>query len=86
MARGKSVAYRLCDADNPMIQMTNIWTDVVFVAFGSDKSYIVQTNPLVIQRCILMTTDPGDLVLDPTWRLGDHGLCCRAMGPPVDHD
>lgn len=66
MARGRSVAYRLCDDDNPMIQMTNIWTDTVFVSFGSDKAYIVQTNPLVIQRCILMSTDPGDLVLDPT--------------------
>ena len=49
-----------------MIQMTNIWTDTVFVAFGSDKTYVVQTNPLAVQRCILMTTDPGDLVLDPT--------------------
>ena len=37
MARGRSVAYRLCDSDNPMIQMTNVWTDTVFVAFGSDK-------------------------------------------------
>ncbi len=35
-------------------------------AFSSEKLYVVQTTTKVIQRCILMTTDPGDLVLDPT--------------------
>ena len=80
MARGKSVAYRLCDSDNPMIQMTNVWTDTVFVAFGSDKAYIVQTNPLVIQRCILMTTDPGDLVLDPTCGSGTTAYVAEQWG------
>ena len=66
MARGRSIAYRLCDADNPMIQMTNVWTDTMFVSFGTEKTYVVQTNPLVVERCMLMSTDPGDLVLDPT--------------------
>ena len=66
MERGKSVAYRLCDSDRRGVQLTNMWTDTVFVAFSSEKRYIVQTNPMVIQRCILMTTNPGDLVLDPT--------------------
>ena len=80
MARGRSVAYRLCDDDNPMIQMTNIWTDTVFVSFGSDKSYIVQTNPLVIQRCILMATDPGDLVLDPTCGSGTTAYVAEQWG------
>ena len=80
MARGKSVAYRLCDSDNPMIQMTNLWTDTVFVAFGSDKAYVVQTNPLVIQRCILMTTDPGDLVMDPTCGSGTTAAVAEQWG------
>ena len=80
MARGRSVAYRLCDSDNPMIQMTNVWTDTVFVAFGSDKTYVVQTNPLVIQRCILMTTDPGDLVLDPTCGSGTTAYVSEQWG------
>ena len=80
MARGKSVAYRLCDSDNPYIQMTNIWTDTVFVAFGSDKLYVVQTNPSVIQRCILMTTDPGDLVLDPTCGSGTTAFVAEQWG------
>ncbi|MFC1502479.1 site-specific DNA-methyltransferase [bacterium] len=80
IARGRSVAYRLCNDDNPMIQMTNIWTDTVFVAFGSEKTFIVQTNPLVIQRCILMTTDPGDLVLDPTCGSGTTAYVAEQWG------
>ncbi len=80
MARGKSVAYRLCNDDNPLIQMNNMWTDTVFVAFGSEKSYVVQTNPLVIQRCILMTTDPGDLVLDPTCGSGTTATVAEQWG------
>ena len=61
MPRGRNVAYRLCNDDYPFVQMSNIWTDTLFVSFGSEKQYVVQTNPQVIQRCILMTTDPGDL-------------------------
>ncbi|MCP5279339.1 MAG: site-specific DNA-methyltransferase [Thiobacillus sp.] len=80
MARGASVAYRLCDADNPSIQMTNIWTDTVFTAFGSDKAYIVQTNPKVIERCLLMSTDPGDLVLDPTCGSGTTAYVAEQWG------
>ena len=44
----------------------NIWTDTSTGNFTDDKTYVVQTNSKVIERCILMTTDPGDLVLDPT--------------------
>jgi adenine-specific DNA-methyltransferase len=80
IARGKSMAYRLCDADNPYIQFSNIWTDTVFVSFGSDKTYIVQTNPLVIERCILMATDPGDLVLDPTCGSGTTAYVAEQWG------
>ncbi|MDD3529551.1 MAG: site-specific DNA-methyltransferase [Gallionellaceae bacterium] len=80
MSRGNSIAYRLCDDDNPYIQMSNIWTDTVFVSFGSDKSYVVQTNPLVIERCLLMTTDPGDLVLDPTCGSGTTAFVAEKWG------
>ena len=80
MARGNSIAYRLCDDDNPYIQMSNIWTDTVFVSFGSDKAYVVQTNPVVIERCLLMTTDPGDLVLDPTCGSGTTAYVAEKWG------
>jgi len=80
MSRGKSVAYRLCNEDNPSIQMSNVWTDTVFVSFGSEKIYVVQTNPLVIQRCVLMSSDPGDLVLDPTCGSGTTATVAEQWG------
>ena len=51
----------------------------------TQKFYVVQTNTKIVQRCILMSTDPGDLVLDPDLRLRHHGLCRRAVGPALDH-
>jgi adenine-specific DNA-methyltransferase len=41
-------------------------TDTAVAGFASDKKYVVETSSKVIERCVLMTTDPGDLVLDPT--------------------
>ena len=52
--------------DFSVSQLNNVWTDVGTGSFTPDKLFSVQTNPKVIQRCMLMTTDPGDLVLDPT--------------------
>jgi adenine-specific DNA-methyltransferase len=49
--------------DFPAVALSNMWTDL---AGASDKRYVTPTNPKVIERCMLMTTDPGDLVLDPT--------------------
>lgn len=46
--------------------LSNIWDDTVTSGFGAPKIYVVQTNVKVVERCLLMTTDPGDLVLDPT--------------------
>jgi adenine-specific DNA-methyltransferase len=52
--------------DFPVRSRSNIWTDTLTGQFTDDKLYVVQTNAKVIERCLLMTTDPGDLVLDPT--------------------
>lgn len=46
--------------------LTNLWTDTTQAGFVDVKLYVVQTVTKIIQRCVLMTTDPGDLVLDPT--------------------
>jgi adenine-specific DNA-methyltransferase len=46
--------------------LTNLWTDTTQAGFVDAKLYVVQTVAKVIERCLLMTTDPGDLVLDPT--------------------
>ncbi|MEF8707601.1 MAG: site-specific DNA-methyltransferase [Candidatus Accumulibacter propinquus] len=52
--------------DFPFQPLANLWGDTVIAGFASEKAYVVETSTKVIQRCLLMTTDPGDLVLDPT--------------------
>ena len=52
--------------DFTVSEITSLWTDTFLGSFAEDKVYVVQTSQKTIQRCILMTTDPGDLVLDPT--------------------
>ena len=63
---GNTIRYVRYITDNPVNPLTNSWMDTSFAGFATDKKYVVETNPKVIQRCILMTTDPGDLVFDPT--------------------
>jgi adenine-specific DNA-methyltransferase len=60
---GKNLSYRLFYDDFPYRKRTNQWNDS---PVSYKKSYVVQTSEEAIARCILMTTDPGDLVLDPT--------------------
>jgi adenine-specific DNA-methyltransferase len=52
--------------DFPARPVGDRWDDTVVAGFASDKRYVVETSSKVIQRCLLMTTDAGDLVLDPT--------------------
>jgi len=63
--------------DFPFQGLTNLWTDTF--AEG-DKDYVVQTDPKVIARCMLMTTDPGDLVLDPTCGSGTTAYVAEDWG------
>jgi adenine-specific DNA-methyltransferase len=58
----------------------NRWDDTQFGAFDSDKMYVVQTHRKVVERCILMTTDPGDLVFDPTCGSGTTAYCAEKWG------
>ena len=66
--------------DFPVFQITNSWTDTTVAGFASDKNYVVETSTKVIQRCILMTTDPGDLVLDPTCGSGTSAYVAEQWG------
>ncbi len=66
--------------DRSTTPMTNRWSDTQFGAFARDKVYVVQTTARVIQRCILMTTDPGDLVLDPTCGSGTSAYVSEQWG------
>ena len=61
------------------MRFTNMWTDTVS-SFMPDKIYVVQTNTKVIDRCLLMTTDPGDLVLDPTCGSGTTAYVAERWG------
>lgn len=65
--------------DYPAMPLRNVWTDVGS-SLGSDKFYVVQTATSIIQRCILMTTDPGDLVLDPTCGSGTTAYVAEQWG------
>jgi len=63
--------------DYPIAEITNLWT-----RFGgaSDIIYVVQTSKSVVQRCMLMVTDPGDLVLDPTCGSGTTATVAEQWG------
>jgi adenine-specific DNA-methyltransferase len=63
---GENLRYRRFYDQTSMSVMGNNWTDTETGSFLQDKVYVVQTAAKVVERCILMTTDPGDLVLDPT--------------------
>ena len=66
--------------DYPSIPVTNMWTDTSTGSFTESKVYVVQTATKVVQRCILMTTDPGDLVLDPTCGSGTSAYVSEQWG------
>jgi adenine-specific DNA-methyltransferase len=61
-------------------RFNQVWTDTVISGSALEKRYVVETLPLVIQRCILMTTDPGDLVLDPTCGSGTTAYVAEQWG------
>ena len=75
-----SLQFRSFIDDFPISITNNIWTDTITGSFNEDKVYVVQTNPEVIKRCILMTTDPGDLVLDPTCGSGTTAYVSEQWG------
>lgn len=59
---------------------TDVWSDTGIAGFASDKRYVVETSDKVIQRCLLMATDPGDLVLDPTCGSGTTAYVAEQWG------
>ena len=75
-----SVQYRRFASDFPYKERGNLWTDTLTGSFTGEKMYVVQTNPKVIERCLLMTSDPGDLVLDPTCGSGTTAWCAEKWG------
>ena len=81
MAGGRLPRYVRCLDDFSAFPRTNVWLDVGGVQSRTDpKVYVVQTATEAIQRCILMTTDPGDLVLDPTCGSGTTAYVAEQWG------
>ncbi len=66
--------------DYPVTKLTNIWADTATGSFTDPKIYVVQTATKVVARCILMTTDPGDLVFDPTCGSGTTAYVAEQWG------
>ena len=78
-ATGNFLSYILFWNETPG-RLGNIWDDTQSGGFVQDRLYVVQTTTKVIQRCILMTTDPGDLVLDPTCGSGTTATVAEQWG------
>jgi adenine-specific DNA-methyltransferase len=76
----RQIRYIKFSTDYPVTKLNNIWLDTQFGAFQAQKVYVVQTNTKVIERCLLMTTDPGDLVLDPTCGSGTTAYVAEQWG------
>lgn len=79
-AIGNSIRYTGFLKDDRFSTLNNVWLDTGVSGFASDKVYVVQTSPKIIERCILMSTDPGDLVLDPTCGSGTTAYVAEQWG------
>ena len=80
LTRNGTLRYVRFIDDFPAYPLNNVWTDVSTGSFTEDKVYVVQTNTKIVQRCLLMTTDPGDLVLDPTCGSGTTAYVAEQWG------
>ena len=74
---GRNLYFRRFASDAQLIQYENSWTDAPAAA---GKVYVVQTAPKFVERCVMMTTDPGDLVLDPTCGSGTTAYVAEQWG------
>lgn len=77
---GNTLRYKRYYEDYPVKELDNVWNDTAISGFGRKKEYVVETLERVIERCVLMTTDPGDLVLDPTCGSGTTAIVSEKWG------
>ena len=76
--QGNKLRYKLYIDDYPIRRIGDVWTDTS--GFVTGQTYVVETRPKVVERCVLMTTDPGDLVLDPTCGSGTTAYVAEQWG------
>ena len=77
---GNTLTYTRYQRDFPVRALTAWWEDTIQSTFATQNIFVVQTYTKVIQRCILMATDPGDLVLDPTCGSGTTAYVAEQWG------
>jgi adenine-specific DNA-methyltransferase len=77
---GKSLRAKDYFNDRSVSPLGNVWADTSRSGFGEPLRYVVETSIKVVQRCLLMTTDPGDLVLDPTCGSGTTATVAEQWG------
>lgn len=77
VSTGKNLAYVMYIDDYPVMPINNIWTDFLL---RTERIYVVQTSEKAIERCMLMTTDPGDLVMDITCGSGTTAYVAEQWG------
>ena len=78
VVQGSKLRWKYYLNDYPIKPIAEVWGDTS--GFVSNQRYVVETRPKVIERCILMTTDPGDLVLDPTCGSGTTAYVAEQWG------
>jgi Ribosomal RNA large subunit methyltransferase D, RlmJ/DNA methylase len=78
--RKASISYLRRLRDFPVMRVNNLWLDTRWGFDAQDKRYVVETNTKVVARCLLMATDPGDLVLDPTCGAGTTATVAEQWG------
>ncbi len=78
MRTKETLAYKYYMTDNGGVEWTNVWDDTAGKIV--DMCYVVQTNEKIVARCMLMTSDPGDLVLDPTCGSGTTATVAETYG------
>lgn len=77
---GKTLTYKMYSEDFPYVPISNVWDDVFESTFAVERLYVVQTQIKVIERCLLMTTAPGDLALDITCGSGTTAFVAEKWG------
>lgn len=75
--KGKTLGYKIKLSDYPVTPIDTVWSETALL---SNKIYVVQTSLIAIQKCILMTSDPGDIVLDPTCGSGTTAYVAEQWG------
>lgn len=79
-AVGNTLVWKSYRDEFPYRPLANVWDDIRSTGFGEGKLYVVWTLPGVVERCINMTTNPSDLVFDPTCGSGTTAYCAEKLG------